>query len=134
MYNKIIIASALDQGFAQRAIQTAKILLTDNGKIIALHVVEPVNNVVQSFVSEEAKSQGHKTIQEMMSDRFGDDQHIESVILSGHPGSIIPAHAKMVGADCIIVGSHKPGLEDFFLGSTSSRIVRHASCSVHVLR
>lgn len=134
MYNKIIIASALDQGFAEKAIQTAKTLLSDNGTIIAVHVVEPVNNVVQSFVTEEAKSKGQETIKEMMADRFSGDQHIESVTLSGHPGSEIPAYAKKVGADCIIVGSHKPGLEDFFLGSTSSRVVRHANCSVHVLR
>lgn len=134
MYKKIIIASALDQGFARKAAQTAKKLLSDGGNIIAVHVIEPVNNVVESFVSEDAKGKGRETIKEMMADRFGDELHIETVILTGHPGREIPAYAKTAGADCIIVGSHKPGLEDFFLGSTSSRIVRHASCSVHVLR
>lgn len=134
MYKKIIIASALDQGFAQRAVQAAKKLLSDDGKIIAVHVVEPVNNVVESFVSDDAKSKGHEVIKGMMADRFDDERHIDTVILSGHPGSKIPAYAAEAEADCIIVGSHKPGLEDFFLGSTSSRIVRHASCAVHVLR
>ncbi len=134
MYSKIIIASALDQGFGPKAIETAKKLMSKGGEIIALHVIQPTNEVVQSFVTEEAKSKARETIKEMMADRLRDEQSIEPVILTGHPGSEIPAYAKKVGADCIIVGSHKPGLQDFFLGSTSSRVVRHAECAVHVLR
>ena len=37
-------------------------------------------------------------------------------------------------ADCIVIGSHKPGLIDYLLGSTAARVVRHAPCAVHVLR
>jgi len=36
--------------------------------------------------------------------------------------------------DLIIVGSHKPGLQDYLLGSTAARVVRHAMCSVLVGR
>ena len=134
MYSKIIIASALDQGFSARAIRTANLLLSENGKIITVHVIEPINEVVDSFVTEEAKSKARATIKDMMADRLRDEQDIEAVILEGHPGSEIPDYAEKVQADCIIVGSHKPGLQDFFLGSTSSRVVRHALCAVHVLR
>ncbi|WP_170501927.1 universal stress protein, partial [Ruegeria atlantica] len=38
------------------------------------------------------------------------------------------------GIDCIVLASHKPGMKDFFLGSTAALVVRHARCSVHVLR
>ena len=134
MYNKIVIASALDQGFKERALETAKALVSENGKIITVHVIEPVNNVVQSFMSEDAKSKIYDKIKEMMTARLNDEQDIEPVILSGRAGTEIPNYACKIGADCIIVGSHKPGLDDFFLGSTSSRVVRHATCSVHVLR
>ncbi len=134
MYDKIIIASALDQGFGPKAIETAKMLLSEHGKIITVHVIEPINEVVQSFVTQEAKSKARDSIKSMMNDRLTDEESIDSVILTGRPGSEIPTYAQKVGADCIIVGSHKPGLDDFFLGSTSSRVVRHAACSVHVLR
>ncbi len=134
MYSKIIIARALDQGFAPRAIETSKALLAEDGQIIAVHVIEPINEVVQSFVTEEAKSKALDVIKNKMEEELSGEQNIETVILTGHPGSEIPAYAEKVGADCIIVGSHKPGLHNFFLGSTSSRVVRHATCSVHVLR
>ncbi|MGK0269698.1 MAG: nucleotide-binding universal stress UspA family protein [Cocleimonas sp.] len=133
MYNKILIASALNQGFSDRALQAAKSLITENGKIIVAHVMEPVNNVVQSFVKDDVKSKAHDKIKSMMAERNNDDA-IESEILQGQAGREISKYAEKIGADCIIIGSHKPGLEDFFLGSTSSRVVRHSKCSVHVLR
>jgi len=34
----------------------------------------------------------------------------------------------------IIMGAHRPGLSDFLLGPNTARIVRHAKCSVNVLR
>lgn len=133
MYNKILIASALNQGYSDRALKTAKSLISENGKITIVHVMEPVNNVVQSFVKEDVKTQAHEKIKNMMAERSNDDA-IESEILHGHAGREISKYADKIGADCIIIGSHKPGLEDFFLGSTSSRVVRHSKCSVHVLR
>ena len=36
--------------------------------------------------------------------------------------------------DCVVIASHRPGLQDYLLGSTAARVVRHAACSVHVLR
>ena len=133
MYNKILIASALDQGFSDRALQAAKSLISENGKIIFAHVMEPVNNVVQSFVTEDVKSKALEKIKSMMAER-SNDEAIESEILHGHAGREISKYADKIAADCIIIGSHKPGLEDFFLGSTSSRVVRYSNCSVHVLR
>jgi len=56
------------------------------------------------------------------------------VMRRGEPAREIIAYAEEVGADCIIVGSHKPELQDYLLGSTAARVVRHAPCSVHVLR
>jgi len=135
MYNKIVIASALDQGFCTKALNAAKALISENGRVIMLHVIEPVNNVVQSFVPEEAKSKTYEAVKQLIAERCSiDDLDVEPVIHTGHAGSEISKYADDIGADCIIVGSHKPGLEDFFLGSTSSRVARHASCSVHVLR
>lgn len=133
MYNKILIGTALNHRFKDKALETAKSLISSNGKIIAVHVIEPVNNVVESFVSEEVKTKVHEKIKSDLAAHYNDDA-IESEILHGHAGRQITHYAKIIGADCIIIGSHKPGLDDFFLGSTSSRVVRHSTCSVHVLR
>ncbi|MEL7470740.1 MAG: universal stress protein [Pseudomonadota bacterium] len=42
--------------------------------------------------------------------------------------------AKDIGATQIVMGAHNPGLADFMLGSNTDRVLRHASCSVSVVR
>jgi len=37
-------------------------------------------------------------------------------------------------ANLIMIASHKPGLRDYFIGSTAARVIRHAQCSVLVER
>jgi nucleotide-binding universal stress UspA family protein len=42
--------------------------------------------------------------------------------------------AQEIGADLIILASHRPALKDFLLGANAARVVRHAQCSVYVVR
>ncbi len=46
----------------------------------------------------------------------------------------ILALADSIAADLIVVGSHRPAMKDFLLGTNASRVVRHARCSVLVAR
>ncbi len=38
------------------------------------------------------------------------------------------------GADLVVIGSHRPVMSDYLLGSNAKTIVRHAQCSVLVVR
>jgi len=42
--------------------------------------------------------------------------------------------AEEAGAHLIVVGSHRPAMRDYLLGTNASRVVRHASSSVLVAR
>ena len=42
--------------------------------------------------------------------------------------------AEEIGADQIVIGAHRPAVSDFLLGPNTARIVRHAKCSVNVIR
>ena len=46
----------------------------------------------------------------------------------------ILAQAKADKSDLIIIGCHKPDLADYLLGPNAASVVRHASCSVFVVR
>jgi nucleotide-binding universal stress UspA family protein len=53
----------------------------------------------------------------------------------GDPKSIIIDYAKEWGADLIVVGScEKSRIEKFFLGSVSENVIKHAPCSVLVVK
>jgi len=134
MYNKIIVALALDQGFSTKAVELARKLKNDDAKIIAVHVREPLNDVARLYVPEEVIQKTREATQAELDKRLLNQHDVEPVMLTGHAGRELSDYADKIGADCIIVGSHKPGIEDFFLGSTSAHVVRHAKCAVHVLR
>ena len=52
-------------------------------------------------------------------------------------GGIYPeilAEADAWGADLIVIGSHRPAMSTYLLGSNAKTVVRHAKCSVLVMR
>jgi nucleotide-binding universal stress UspA family protein len=46
----------------------------------------------------------------------------------------ILAEADEWGADLIVIGSHRPSMSTYLIGSNAKTIVRHAKCSVLVIR
>lgn len=134
MYRRIIVALSLEHGISRAALDVARALRAEGGEIIALHAYEPVQGSVRAYLDEEVVEGAYRRAQEMLAERVADAPDVTAVMLRGHSGRAITDHAERIGADCIIVGSHKPGLRDFLLGSTAARVVRHAPCAVHVLR
>jgi len=59
---------------------------------------------------------------------------MEVIVRAGHSYKTILEVAKENRAELIIIASHRPDLQDYFLGSTAAKVVRHATCSVLVMR
>ncbi len=63
---------------------------------------------------------------------YGSLALIEGV--EGHSGGKNPDFANSHDVGCIVMASHRPGLQDYLLGSTAARVLRHANCSVYIVR
>ncbi len=134
MYSKIIVALSLDHGISETALAKAKVLRDPGGEIIAVHVHELPSGMAGAYSSAEDIERSRKTAQQRLDERVRDVPEARAVMINGHSGRSIADFAREQNADCIIMGSHKPGLGDYFLGSTAARVVRYAHCSVIVLR
>lgn len=55
-------------------------------------------------------------------------------ILHGSIYDEILRAADKLGIDVIVMGAHRPALKDYLLGPNAASIVRHARCSVYVVR
>jgi len=68
--------------------------------------------------------------------KIAQDEGIEAEIevRKGQAATAINSIAKEKNANVIIIASHKPEFADYFLGSTAAKVVRHAPCSVFVIR
>jgi len=62
------------------------------------------------------------------------EDRIELHVLSGTPKDHILQLADDIHADVIILASHRPSMSTYLLGSNAAAVVRHAKCSVLVVR
>lgn len=134
MYKNIIVPMALDHGIADKTIEIARTLLSEGGKITALHVHEAPENSVAVYVEESVMQAAFDRAKAQLEERVADMPGVTATMVSGHSGRTIVDTATSMNADCIVIGSHKPGLIDYLLGSTAARVVQHAPCAVHVAR
>ncbi|MEM1299885.1 MAG: universal stress protein [Pseudomonadota bacterium] len=134
MYKKILVAMALDHNVSSGMLEVAKTLRGENGEIIALHVYETMQGSVSAYVDEKLVSAGFEKARGLLLEKLAGHPEVTPAIVKGHSARTIIDFASENGADCIVMGSHKPGLSDYFLGSTAARVVRHAPCAVHVNR
>ncbi len=135
MYNNIFVALSLEHGKSYLALYAARQLVSEGGKVTAVHVYEPPNSSIMAFLDSDAAEKSHLKAKSRLAERVKDENDISSVLLEGQSaGHTITEYANTHKADCIVIASHRPGLKDFFLGSTAARVVRHAHCTVHVLR
>lgn len=134
MYKKILVPMALDHGISPQTLEIARVLSGTRGEIIALHVYEAPQGAVSAYLDEEVVKAGYDSARARMQEKLAGIDGITPTLVKGHSARTIIDYAAQHGVDCIVIGSHKPGLKDFFLGSTAARVVRHAPCAVHVFR
>lgn len=135
MYSNILVPIAFEQGRdTQKALKIAKSLASDGAQITALHVIEEVPSYVAQYLPEGQLEKNIEEITAMLKESIGAIEGISLMVVAGHAGHTIVDVATKSKIDCIVIASHRPGLQDYFLGSTAARVVRHAPCSVHVVR
>ena len=84
-------------------------------------------DVRQKETAEQALAEMARTVN-LPADR------VSTVVRIGGVYPEILAEAKDWGADLIIIGSHRPAMSTYLLGSNATTVVRHAMCSVLVVR
>ena len=101
----------------------------------ALNVVEPVHLWTTSQTVEEAARQSAALVQAGAQELTAKGLEASSVSLAGDPKRVILDRAQETKADFIFVGSQAvSAVTRFLLGNVSSAVVRHAPCSVEIVR
>lgn len=70
----------------------------------------------------------------LLASKHGIESKAKIRVDQGNPAQLILKVAKDLDVDLIVIGSHQPGLADYLIGSVAGRVVRHAECSVLVVR
>lgn len=135
MYSNILVPVAVDHGpHLDDVLALARLMRSADGKITVLTVAEAIPPYVAQYLSEDQEAKTREAIRADLAGELQDAPDVEVRVVTGHAGMTIVDYAERHAVDCIVMHSHRPGLRDYFLGSTAARVVRHAPCSVHVVR
>jgi nucleotide-binding universal stress UspA family protein len=134
MYRKVLVPMALDHGLSAQTLKIAQALAGETGEIIALHVYEEPNGSVAAYLDAGVVEEGYARAKAQLTQKLTGMDAVKGEIIKGHTYRTIIDYAATNAIECIVIGSHKPGLSDYLLGSTAARVVRHAPCAVHVHR
>jgi len=141
MYKNILLAIDLpNQETQEKAVQTAVSLARSfSAKLNVMTVVPDFGMaIVGTFFPEgfekQALSATQEELERYVKAKVPDDIDVGQIVAHGTIYSEILRVANEVKADFIVVASHRPEFRDYLLGPNAARVVRHAECSVLVVR
>jgi len=125
-------------GEAAHALATALEMTGEPSHVHPVHVLFPLDSVSPGVVWGDIDDpQREQAVRE----HFGElltQHHLPAMTLEvrfGNPGLEITEYAEKIGAELIVIPSHGyHGVKRLVLGSVAERVIRHAHCSVLVLR
>jgi len=140
MFQKILVPIDPNEAeFAGQAVDYAAGLAKQTGAVVRLIGVTPIlTGYVTEFLPADydvvAERDATEKLGVLAATAKAHGATAETVVRLGSVYTEVIEEAKAWGADLIIVSSHRPSMSTYFLGSNAAQIVRHALCSVLVLR
>jgi nucleotide-binding universal stress UspA family protein len=141
MFSNILLPVDLDDLDSQEKAIAAATNLSES-LAARLHILSVVPNLgdgyLTPFIPQNfqalAMEEARKKLEAMVLERFPDRNDVSPLISHGSIYQEILQVAEDCSVDLIIMASHRPDQRDYLLGPNAARVVRHANCSVLVVR
>jgi nucleotide-binding universal stress UspA family protein len=140
MYQRILLpVDLVDPNLARPAVDTAVMLAKACGGVIrVVNVLQMTPVMLAEYVPPDFDIQQRKVAEDaldvIVEDLRATIPGTSAVVRQGGVHQEILDEAKEIGADLIVMSSHRVGVRSYFLGSVAGHVVRYATCSVMVVR
>lgn len=140
MFKKILAPVDLaDMPIAQQALATAVRMAEQSGgevRLLNVRSLMPVTYMeyVPVDFDDKAKKEAERDLETVAAGLALPRDRVTTCVRLGSIYSEVLDEAASWGADLIVVGSHRPSMATYLLGSNATTIVRHAKSAVLVVR
>ncbi len=144
MYKQILLPVDLAQEASwEKALPTAlKMTLENEGR---LHVITVVPDPIPMYSpylapmpadwsTEHLIAQAEEKLTSFVEEHVPEDISVTGAVVQGSIGSGIVDYIEENGIDLTVMASHNPEFKDYFIGPNAAHVVRHAACSIFVVR
>ncbi len=140
MFHKVLVA--IDVGISSHdpigLDQAVEIVTASNGQLRLVNVQSVLPATFMEYVPSNFDDEQEKlaalALDSIIAALSVPFERISRVVRQGGIYHELLNEAKAWGADLIVIGTHRPVMSDYLLGSNAKTIVRHAHCSVLVVR
>ena len=138
-----VILVAIDLGHKAveaKVLRKARQLADWEGGMLAVLTVVPdlqmsiMGTYFQEEQIHEALEESQRDLHLFIEETVGRDSETKHIIATGTVYEQILKTASELKAELIVMGAHRPDLTDFLVGPNAARVVRHAKCSVLIVR
>lgn len=140
MYAKILVpVDLVDVDVAKPALEKAAALANaGSGQLRLVNVMSLVPAAYLDYMPAnydvQERSRAEEDIKTLAASSGMPADKVSTIVRLGAIYHEVLGEAKDWGADLIVIGSHDPTLATYLIGSNAANIVRHAHCSVLVVR
>jgi nucleotide-binding universal stress UspA family protein len=141
MFKTILVPVDLGEVEAARpaidkAVEIARSSPESSIRLIYVRPIVPVTYMefMPPAFDEEQQADADRRLAELAAGVDLPSERVSAAVSLGSVYNEVLNQADQIGADLIVVGSHQPSMATYLLGSNASAIVRHAKCSVLVVR
>ncbi|HZH12268.1 MAG TPA: universal stress protein [Microvirga sp.] len=140
MFKTILVPVDLGEiGAAQPALAKAvELAAASEGSIRLIYVRAIVPVTYMEFMppafDQEQQDEAEKKLAQLAAQVNLPAERVSAVVRLGSVYNEVLDEAEKIGADLVVIGSHRPSMATYLLGSNASTVVRHAKCSVLVVR
>jgi nucleotide-binding universal stress UspA family protein len=141
MYRNVLVPIDLsDEHSWRKALPTAIALCqTFQARLHAIAVLPDfglpiVGQFFPDGYEDKVRQQAARQLKALVAEQVPDGVPTRRIIAEGKIYLEILKAAQTIKADLIVMGSHHPELKDYLLGPNAAKVVRHADCSVMVVR
>lgn len=141
MYRNILLTiDPAEQSSWKKALPTAVGLCQSSSA--KLHLLAVVPDFGMSAVGvhfpdnfqDDVVDKTKKELETLAANEVPDSIDVDTTVVCGTIYEKILKAIQVIGPDLVVMAAHRPELKDYLLGPNAARVVRHANCSVLVVR
>ena len=137
-WQKILVPTDFSEDSLTAVREARRFQQLTQADVVLVHVTEPAFDGLRIHTGDfhdQMQAAARRQLEALVSTHFGSATAATTLVKDGRAGDVICELARAMNVDVIIIATHGiTAMKHFMLGSVAEKVVRHAPCSVLVVR